>query len=294
MKTYFECIPCFFKQAMEACKMINLPAEKTKAVMDAVALEIPRLDMTASPPEMAMIIYRIIREKSNNRDPYLRIKRKSNETALAVYPGLKKIVKRSRNRLLKAVEIAIAGNIIDYGALSDLDLNKEIRAVLNSEEKTLEKEKNIYFNFDGFRDSLEKAKSVFYLADNAGELVFDRILIEEIRDMYPDIKIFCAVRGYPAINDCLMQDAITCGIDRLATVVSNGSDAPGTLLESCSREFLDIWKSSDLIISKGQGNFESIADQKENIFFLFIVKCGVLARDIGCRLRDVILYRGNL
>ncbi|MBN1523172.1 MAG: DUF89 family protein [Spirochaetales bacterium] len=293
MKTYLGCIPCFFKQTIEAGKMMGLPDDKVKRMLDKVALQIPEIELASSPPAMGRIIHRIIREQINNPDPYLELKQKSNEIALAIFPDLKKMVENSEDRLLKAVEIAIAGNIIDYGAVVDLDINKEINSIVNSEEDKIRNESTRHFAFLEFKNSLAKANTLLYLADNAGEIVFDRVLIEEIKNLYPDLQIYCAVRGNPVLNDCLIADAVSVGIDKITTVISNGTDAPGTILDSCSKEFLDIWNASDLIISKGQGNYESLSNQQGNIFFMFIAKCEVLAGDIGCCLRDVILCRNR-
>ena len=247
MKTYLKCIPCFFKQAIEAGKMTGLPDDEIKTILDKVAMQIPEIDMTSSPPVIGRIIHKIIREQTNNPDPYKEIKQKSNEIALAIYPNLKKIVQNSESRLLKAVEIAIAGNIIDYGAIFNLNINKEINLILNSEEDKIKNESTKHFAYIDFIKFLKRTNVLLYLADNAGELVFDRILIEEIKAAYPGISIYCAVRGNPIINDCLINDAVMCGIDKITTVISNGSDAPGTILDLCSREFMDIWIKSDFL-----------------------------------------------
>ena len=131
---------------------------------------------------------------------------------------------------------------------------------------------------------------MLYLADNAGEISFDKLLIEEIRNQYnQDKDIFFAVKEKPVINDALAEDALFFGIEKMAKVISSGSDAPGTVLEFCSREFLELYAKADLIISKGQGNFEALVGEDEDIFFLFKVKCPVVARHIGCKLGDVIL-----
>ncbi|MBN2443874.1 MAG: DUF89 family protein [Spirochaetales bacterium] len=293
MKTYLDCIPCFFRQTIVACKMIGLADNTTKEILDRVALKIPDIEMTASPPAMAAIIHRIIKEYTDNPDPFLEIKQKSNTFVLEIYPHAKKIVEKSKNRLLKAVEIGIAGNIIDYGAPINLDIHSEISKILNSEEEKIKNEDPACFAFDDFTSALRNATTILYLADNAGEIIFDKILLEEIKLEYPHINLSLAVRGEPIINDCTISDALFAGIDKIATIVSNGSDAPGTLLESCSGEFLEIWNKSDLIISKGQGNFESLYRGPGNIFFMFIVKCQVLARDMGRHLQDVILCRNN-
>jgi uncharacterized protein with ATP-grasp and redox domains len=293
MKTYIDCIPCFFKQAIEACKMTGLSDDKTKEVLNKIALQIPEMPMTSSPPEMGMIIHRIIREQTNDPDPYYKIKQRSNEIASAIYPDLKEIVQNSENRLLKAVEIAIAGNIIDYGAIFDLNIIEEINSIVASEEDKIKNVDGKYFAYADFIKALKEAKTLLYLTDNAGEIVFDKILLEEIIAEYPNLYIHIGVRGNPIINDCTIDDATFSEIDKLAPIISNGSDAPGTLLESCSKEFLDIWNKSDLIISKGQGNFESLSHGQRNIFFMFIAKCQALAKDIGCNVRDVILYRNR-
>jgi hypothetical protein len=235
----------------------------------------------------------MIKEQTGNPDPYKELKQKSNEIALKIYPELKKMVQNSENRLLKAVEIAIAGNIIDYGTMSNLNIDAEIDLIINSEEDKIRNEDTKYFEYAEFINSLKKTKVLLYLADNAGEIIFDRILIEEIKATYPDIQIYCAVRGYPIINDCTISDTVSSGIDKIVTVISNGTDAPGTILKECSKEFLDIWNRSDLIVSKGQGNFESLSEAQGNIFFMLMVKCQVLAKDIGCNLRDVILCRNH-
>jgi uncharacterized protein with ATP-grasp and redox domains len=241
---------------------------------------------------MGRIIHSIIKEQAHNDDPYEEIKCKSNEIALAVYPHLKSMVRKAKDCLLKAVKVAIAGNIIDYGAVFNLDINKEIETILRYEEDNI-RNGDKYFIYKDFVKHLDKTRTLLYLADNAGEIVFDRILIEEIKAAYPGMRIYFAVRGQPIINDCTIKDAITAGIDKITTLITSGSDAPGTILSCCSPQFLHIWQQSDLIISKGQGNFESLSGAQGNIFFMFIVKCQPLAREMGWDLRNVILCRNR-
>ena len=136
---------------------------------------------------------------------------------------------------------------------------------------------------------MNTSKNILYLADNAGETIFDRVLIEEIKGLYGDKSIFYAVRERPIINDALKEDARACGIDRIADVISSGSDTPGTIISLCSEAFLKIYRDADMIISKGQGNFEALSDVSRPIFYLFMVKCPVVAKDLGCRIGDIIL-----
>ncbi|HEQ70886.1 MAG TPA: DUF89 family protein [Spirochaetia bacterium] len=289
MRTYIDCLPCFFSQAIAACRLLGVSDADTKRVVDRVGALLPKVALESSPPETAALVHRVIREALENPDPYAKIKRKSNEAALAVYPQLREKVRASADPLRAAVEISIAGNIIDYGALLNPDLGAEISRIVEAEERAVLREDARLFDFLKLQNAIDRARSVLYLADNAGEIVFDRILIEEMRARRPAMELTVAVRGGPVLNDATEVDAREAGIDRIAVVISNGTDVPGTVLRACSPEFRDVWKQSDLIISKGQGNYESVAGEPGNIFFLLMVKCEVLARDIGAGLRDVIL-----
>ena len=289
MKTYLDCIPCFFKQALEASRIAGANQKTQKKIFDKLSEILSDISLTASPPEIGRVIYGLVNEITSKKDPYRKIKDKSNKLALKLYDRLKEKAFRSDDRLLTAVELAIAGNIIDYGVKNSLDVGKELNKILNEEKKDLRKENERFFNFSHFKRVLSKAKSILYLADNAGETVFDRILIEEIKRFYKDKKVIYAVKDKPVINDALVEDAYICGIDKIAKVISCGSDAPGTVLSLCSKDFLKIYKEADMIISKGQGNFETLSQQKRPIFFLFMAKCPVVSKDVGCNVGDAIL-----
>jgi len=264
-----------------------------KRILDEIALAIPKFPLTYSPPQMARIINGTIRRITGKSDPYVKIKEESNSLALGVYARLKKKVVRSRDRLLTAVELAIAGNIIDYGVKNTLNVGEELKRILDKEDKAIRKENRSIFNYKSFRSALKRSKTILYLADNAGEVVFDRILIEKIKETYKDKNIIYAVKEKPVINDALREDAVFAGIGKKATIVSSGVDTPGTVLSLCSKEFLKIFKRADMIISKGQGNFEALSDCKRSIFFLFMAKCQVIAKDVKCGLGDVILLYKN-
>lgn len=293
MKTYLECIPCFFKQALEASKLSGADKKTQKRILDEIALNIPKFPITSSPPEMARIIYGIIKKITGNDDPYAKIKEKSNKLALSVYPRLKKRVAHSRDKLLMAVELAIAGNIIDYGVKNSLNVKTELDRILAQENDAIRRERSPIFNYRSFKRAIKNAGSILYLADNAGEVVFDRILIEEIKEADENKNIIYAVKEKPVINDALWEDARVAGIGKTTSIVSSGLNTPGTVLSLCSKKFLKIFKRADMIISKGQGNFEALSDCKRPIFFLFMAKCPVIAQDVRCRLGDVILLHKN-
>jgi len=288
VKTYLDCIPCFFRQALEGARIVKASPRQQKQIIDEFARRIPKISLEASPPEIARFGYKLLSAVSPDKDPYRAIKQKSNRCALGLLRKLRDKVSRSKNRLLTAVELAIAGNIIDFGVKNNLNVKAELKKILAEESRVIHKQS--IFHYREFRQALKRARNILYLADNAGEVVFDRILTEEIKKAYPDKGIYYAVKAKPVINDALLEDAKACGIGKVARVISNGTDAPGTILALCSKEFKQIYRNADMIISKGQGNFESLSQEKRPIFFLFMVKCQVVAKETGCKMGDIVLF----
>ncbi|MGA1824689.1 MAG: damage-control phosphatase ARMT1 family protein [bacterium] len=286
MRTFLGCIPCFFRQSIEVAKTMGLDESKQKKIIDEVARLIPTFALDASPPEQARHIYKMIRRITGVHDPFFEIKERSNHRILGLYPKLKERIQTSDDRLLTAIELAITGNIIDYGIGTYDDIEDEINTLLAHDSHFKSREKAI-FELDTFKSSLAHAKRILYLADNAGEIVFDKLLIEELESL--DKEIVMAVKEEPVINDALKKDAYDCGIDKNAHIISSGMDAPGTILELCSSTFLEHFYKADLIISKGQGNYETLTDADAPIFFMFMVKCPIVAEHIGCSLYSIIL-----
>lgn len=293
MKTYLDCIPCFFRQTLESSRLAKLSKKQQKKVIDNFCQILPKLSLSISPPEMAMSIYKIINKATSNKDPYKNIKRKSNLLALKLEHKLMHKVDNSRNRILTALELAIAGNIIDFGVKNSLNINHELKRILQQESKMLQKNKGGLFNYSIFIKDLKRAKKILYIADNAGEIVFDKILLREIKRNYPEKHITFVVRGKAVINDCLKEDAYQCGINEYADIISSGLAAPGTIIRLCSKKFRKAYAQADMIISKGQGNFESLLQEKKSIYFLFMAKCQVVARHIKCKLGDIILFHNK-
>jgi uncharacterized protein with ATP-grasp and redox domains len=278
MKSYLDCYPCFFTQAIKTSRMITADEKKIWQILNEVSLSLPEIPLGATPPEIGREVYRIISKRTGINDPYRKIKEECTRQALSLYPELKKLTNSAEDRLITAVRISIAGNIIDFGAKFDFDLKKDINTILAQD-----------FSINHYREfceALDKARKVLYLADNAGETVFDRILIEEINK-----PVIYVVRAHPVINDATRKDALLAGIDKVAEIVSSGCDAPGNILKFCSDEFLNIYRSADLIISKGQGNYEGLSDENRPIFFLLRAKCHVIARDIGINEGGIVLMK---
>ncbi len=291
MRTYLDCIPCFFRQALDMTRITGVDEATQKKVLNEVSKLIPNFPLDASPPKMGREIYRIVKRITDINDPFKKIKQKSNKLVLDIYPRLKKEIRSSDDSFLTATELAIAGNVIDYGVKNSLDIDREIEKILAKDFAGSGNGSNHNFDYQEFRDTLNNAGSVLYLGDNTGEIVFDKLLIEELNNMFPNIKITYVVRDKPVINDALMEDAINCGLDKIVNVISSGCDAPGTILDICSKEFLNLYKNAEMVISKGQGNFETLADESRPIFFLFKVKCPVIANHTGFNLGDIVLKR---
>ena len=288
MKTYLDCIPCFYRQALDAARIAGADEIKQKQIVDKISQLIPDFPLEASPPEMGRVIHSLVGKISGVKDPFKEVKENSNKFALKLYPKLKQEINNSEDRLLTAVKLSIIGNIIDYGAKDSLDVPKEIDYLFQGNFKTDNKNNSIIFKYKQFKEALNEVDTLIYLADNAGEVVFDRLLIEELVEESGK-EIIYVVKGKPIINDALIEDALFCGINRTAKVISSGSDAPGTLLKYCSPEFIRLYQKAELIISKGQGNYEALSEEDRPIFFLFRAKCPVIAKDVGCKVGDMVL-----
>ncbi|MDD5014806.1 MAG: ARMT1-like domain-containing protein [Atribacterota bacterium] len=288
MKTYLDCIPCFYRQALDTARIAGADEIMQKKIIDELSQLIPNFALETSPPEMARAVYSLVGKISGVKDPFKGIKENSNKFALKLYAKLKQEINDSDDRLLTAVKLSIIGNIIDYGAKNSLNVVEEIEHLFQGNFMINNGNSSSIFKYNQFKESLNKVSTIIYLADNAGEVVFDRLLIEELVEELGKQVIY-VVRGKPIINDALIEDAIFCEINKLAKLASSGSDTPGTILKYCSPEFMELYQDTELIISKGQGNYESLSEEDKSIFFLFRAKCPVIAEDVGCNIGDMVL-----
>jgi damage-control phosphatase, subfamily I len=273
MQTYPECIPCLIRHAGELAKH-NLPDHARQGFLDEILAGIEGFDRSKAPPFFALEMYRTLRRRSGLDDPYAGRKALSNRKALDLVQKLRLAIESSPDRLEACLRIAVAGNIIDFG----IDENHGAGM-----EETLERAQHARFAVDDspeLKARLRHARQVLYIADNAGEIVFDRLLIEEIGPG----RVTCAVRSAPIINDATLLDAAQAGLDRICRVIASGSEASGTPLELCSNELRNLVAGSDVVISKGQGNFETLCDAGREVFHLFMVKCQVISDEVGAPL----------
>ncbi|MDH4239787.1 MAG: ARMT1-like domain-containing protein [Phycisphaerae bacterium] len=285
MRTHFDCIPCIIRQALDAVRLINNDEKIHEQILREVLCSAGKMNLSASPPAMAQKTHRIIRQLAETDDPYKLPKQRFNEFALKLFPKFQDLVSSSVKSFEVAVRLAIAGNIIDLGAKCSLGLSEAEKII----EQTMTEPFDMK-DFKAFQDATDRAEDILYLADNAGEIVFDRPLLEQIGPS----KITFVVKGAPVINDATIDDAEEALITNLVEVIDNGDDAPGTILKSCSHEFQQRFEEADLIIAKGQGNYETLSDVDKDIFFILRAKCSVIAGDLNCPVGTLVLRKNRV
>jgi len=284
---YLDCFSCFMRQALDAARMASDDTAMQRKVLDEVAALLPTIALDATPVDIGQLVHRLVRKASGVADPYERVKKESSDLGLKLYPSLKSQVQGSEDPLLTALKIAGAGNIIDFGPKLTVGPDRSMEQIVDDSFAQALQDSLDQAQYSAFKERLDRAQEILYLGDNTGEIVCDKILIEELVRQGKEVTF--VTRGEPIINDVTLADARYVGLGKVATVITNGSDAPGTRLSDCSSEFMDVFQSAKLIISKGQGNFEGLSDVPGPIFFLFKVKCPVIAREVGSEIGRVVL-----
>lgn len=282
MKLNLDCIPCFQRQALQAVRFITDDEKLQSHVLREVMKKLLELRWDSTPPEVAHEIHRIVRELTKERDPYKRVKKDCNDFVLKLYPKLKEKVEKSEDPLRTAVRLATAGNVIDFGALQEFNLEETIEEVL--------KKRFAIDDYEKLKEKLRDARTLLYFTDNAGEIGFDRLLIETILKEKSFERIDFVVKGGPIINDATLEDALYMDLDELPNVgfltISNGE--PGTGPERDSQEVKSWIDEHDLVVSKGQGNYEGLSDF-DGIFFILMAKCPVIASDLKVDSKAIVL-----
>ena len=267
---------------MQAVRFLSDDEKLHEKVLREVAKKLLESDWDATPPELAHEVHRIVKWLTNEEDPYRKVKKESNDAVLKMYPALKKQVEESKDPLRTAVRLAIAGNIIDFGPLQNFNLEETVREVLQKQFAI--------DDYETLKENLEKADTLLFFADNAGEIGFDKLLIETFLKTRKLEKISFVVKGGPIINDATLEDAVYMGLCDLSNVefLKMSNSEPGTGPERSSQTVKNWITDHDLVISKGQGNYEGLSEHND-LFFLLMAKCPVIASDIGAEVGDVIL-----
>jgi damage-control phosphatase, subfamily I len=276
MKAQHACIPCSLKQVERVARLVGCSPEENSQLQEEMLAQLDGIDMDISPAEIAFRVYHQLSEATGIVDPYREVKQQSTRQALSYYDFLKAQVLAARDPLAMAIKVAAAGNMIDFASNPDYDLQRDLVPALQ--------EPFGIFDYQTFRSHLDQAEEVLMIGDNAGETVFDRVLIETL-----DKPVVYAVRGEPIINDAVLRDAQEAGLHEVASLVSSGTGCPGAVLPTCTPEFRELFDQAEMVISKGQGNYEALSDQTRSIFFVLKVKCELAADHVGSPLGSLVL-----
>lgn len=268
-----DCIQCDIKQSDKIKKMLSLDSEKECQLNEIIASYLKTVDMRKTNPEVMGELWSKISEYLGNQDPYKSIKTYYNLELMKYENHISNLIYNSSDKFKTALKISIVGNLIDFSSNHTFDINTLLEMIDNILNNDLAIDDSLsLFN------ELKEAKNVLYLADNCGEIVLDKIFIRHIKKLFPKINVYYGVRGAPIVNDVTLEDAKQVNMQEVATIISNGDIALGTVLNHTSFAFRNIFDSSDVIISKGQGNYEGLlGNNKKNLFFLFMAKCNLIA-----------------
>ena len=282
MHINYECLPCLVNQAVKVAEISK--AKDRDVLLRKVFSYLGDVDFSKTNPEIIGNTFRILKEHIGNEDPYKETRRYYNQMFLKMERVFEDKINCSKDSLQAAVVYAIVGNIIDFNPVhtsSVEDILKWFSDVAKLTLKINHVEKMIY--------DLKKANILLYLGDNCGEICLDKLLIKKIKECNPKLKIYFGVRGEPVVNDSIAEDAYFVGIDEYASVISNGDNSLGTVLERTSKEFRQVFNNADVVISKGQANYESLSEcSHKNIYYLLMTKCGVIAKMIGVEEKSLI------
>ncbi len=276
-----DCLVCIARGSLDAARLATDNADHQQKIIKKILKSLSTIDMDNPPPLMAREIQRAVKQITGVDDPYARLKKKYNDLALSLFPALEKKVEL--NSFETAVRLSIAGNIIDFGTHTAIGEQK----VLDTIDQALTMEVNGRVAF--LEKACSKARHILWLADNSGEIVLDKLLLQKL-DL---AKVVVAVRGGPTQNDATMADAEYTGLTDLVRVIDTGAAIPGVMIDHCSDQFKRHYEKADLIIAKGQGNFETLDHTDSRIFYLFKAKCPVVADHAGCKLWDIVIMQGG-
>jgi len=286
MNTFPECFPCQLETALNALKK----ATKDENIKRKVMLEVLKILLDHGynypPPKVFKEIMKTIKNSTYNYDPYKEDKKEQNENMLKLYAQFKKEIIKSDEPILKALLLSGAGNLID-AVINNTTFTMDLNSIF--------KKGFLIDEFCDFKKELPKAHTLLLIADNSGEIVLDKILIELLKEYYAHLQIFLAVRGAPVLNDVTLDDLGEMEFSDICSIISTGDDTPGVILEYVSGEFKKIFEASDLIIAKGQGNFETLESLGDpRIFFLFWAKCEAVRNYLGLKESGPLLFRSRL
>ncbi|PRR81034.1 damage-control phosphatase ARMT1 family protein [Clostridium vincentii] len=273
MDTNLECIYCTIKKVDSLFDKYETDKVKKLKFMKEVFKIISMSEKGDTSPYLSARIMRRLNSELNLGDIYYKIKNEYNKLVISMEEEILSCIYNSDEKLLTALKYAMVGNFIDFGAMDKVDINQLKNLIKNAPKQVIDAKE--YKNFLG---ELKDSKKIVYIVDNAGEIVFDKIFIKILKEMYPDVIIDVIVRGKATLNDATIKDAEEIGLCKMVNVVENGTDIPGTQLDEINVKSKQLIDNADLIIAKGQGNFETLFGCGKNIYYIFLCKCDFFTR----------------
>jgi len=281
LKVEAECAACIVHRGCaETIEATTNPALRFRAMAELLRLLSKEFRPTAVPADLGTKRDRLIKRITGNDDPYKRSKRLSNEKALKLLPSARTIVEEGfaqQGRFKKACLCTIVGNVMEFHIPGHRFTFRGLRKMFRDAEKDL-----VIDDINKIYELAKKAHTVLYLMDNAGEIVFDTLLVEQLKNM--DVEVTVGVKGGPVLNDATLEDAEASGISKIADkTITTGTDAVGLFPKEVSGEFLDVYNSVDLILAKGMGYAETLTEYKlkKPHALLFRTKCNPVANYFG-------------
>ncbi|MGN0478207.1 MAG: damage-control phosphatase ARMT1 family protein [Hominenteromicrobium sp.] len=282
MKINEQCLPCLVNQAIKTARLAN--AENREALYSKIFAQMSRMDFSKTNPEIIGENYRLIKEHVGSADPYREIKSYYNR----LFSEQMDTFGRQIHSLEDAVKYAIVANIIDFNPIHG-DVQENVQHFFSDMENLSLTVNDV----DALRRDIETARSILYIGDNCGEICFDKLLIKRIKDLNPHCTVYFGVRGEAVVNDNTEEDAYAIGMDECAAIISNGDYALGTVLPRVSPAFREVYRNADVVIAKGQANYESLSDEAQNIYFLLMVKCRTIAEYIGVKEKSLVCLKNR-
>lgn len=284
MKLQAECVDCILGQAKRVASVIGADEKLSQRIEEKALKMSTAFSFDQTPPEVATPLYEALALLAQKEDLYKEAKSEATKRAQALIPQLEEDIKASDNPLLTAGKLAVAGNVIDLATHVMFDLESEVKSVLETP-----------FGIDHFNEllrSFKHAKNILYLADNAGEHIFDQLFIKTIKAKYPKLHIFYMTRGNAIINDVTLEEAKASGIEKYGEIVSSGVNKPGFIYDEATAEAQALFLKSDIVVAKGMGNYETLTEHsKRPIFHLFKVKCAVVSKSVEQEIGSLICLK---
>lgn len=278
MKFNYECLQCNLNQALKVSDVMGLSDDMKETIVRKVLRLLAEVDYNQANPVVMAQTWALIAQVSGEPDPYRLFKLRFNESLYGIRDQIREEIEKHEDNFYSYMYGAILGNIIDLGPGHEIEYDHWLQAFI----KEMSKQSLTVDDSRLLQAKVSSAKKLLYIGDNCGEIVLDQLFIEYMKESYPELEIIFSVREAPVLNDITMEDAIQVGLDKLVKVISTGGMTPGVVMTQTSEEFRQVFKAADVIIAKGQGNYEGLSDlSDERIHFLLMVKCQLLADQLN-------------